>query len=561
MAERSKMASKGVELDREIFSCPICVDLLKDPVTLPCGHNYCMDCINAYWDSEGGKQPCVCPQCRKAFAPRPVLLKNTTLAAVAHELKKTGLQDPADPGPAGSENVACGVCAGRSVKTRLVCLVSFCEEHLQPHHQTAPLTAHQLVEPRQILQENHVCARHGEVKTVFCRTDQQCVCSLCSAENHQGHELVPAAAERREKQRRLTERRQGLQQMIREREEEAAALQQKAALVGHSADQAVKDSNQILTQVIQFLESQRGDVENRVRSRQEAQAGRVRADQEDLELLITKLRSREEELGRLFHTGDDSQFLQRLASLPPLGPPSVPSPVSHRSPSGFEDVTAALSQIANTLPKVFSRKMSKVSQKTSEMDCLAPQEEPRGRGDFLKYSRKITLDAETAHPQLHLSAGRTRATVTGQSSDLPSHPGSFAACCQVLGKEDVTGRSYWEVKWDGAAVYIAVAYADVRRDGGWTESGFGFSDKSWALYCDKANYMFCHNSCTTPVLGPPSARLGVYLDHSAGVLSFHSIGSKTTTLLHRVHATFTQPLRAGFWLYSYPGNKVEIVKV
>lgn len=496
------MACKSIELDREILSCPICLDLLTDPVTVPCGHNYCMDCINVYWDSEAGKAAYVCPQCRKTFAPRPALLKNTTLAAVADELKKTSLQDPADPLPSGALS---------------------------------------------------------EVKTMFCRMDED-DSSLPRMVNFQGQDVRSAAAERREKQRQLTERWQSLQKMIRDREEDAAALQQKEEAIGRSANKAVEDSHQILTQAIQFLDNQRGDVENRVRSRQEAQVGRVRADREHLELLIVELRSQEEELRKILHTEDDNQFLQRLASLPPLSLPPVPSQFRDCSPSGFEDVTAALSQIANTLQKVFSKKMSKISQKTSDTDCLGPQNEPQGRDDFLKYSRKITLDAETAHPQLQLSAGKTRAAFTSQSIDRPSHPGRFTDCCQVLGEEDVTGRAYWEVKWDGA-VYVAVAYADVKRDGGWTGSGFGFSDKSWALYCDKANYMFCHNSFTTPVLGPPSTTLGVYLDHSAGVLSFHSVGSETMTLLHRVHATFTQPLRAGFWLYSCPGNKVEIVKL
>lgn len=484
------MAGKSIRLDGEILSCPICLDLLTDPVTVPCGHNYCMDCINVYWDSEGGKPAYVCPQCRKTFAPRPALLKNTTLAAVADELKKSSLQDPADPSQAG---------------------------------------------PCQSLQE---------VRTV----------------NFQGQDVRSAAKGRREKQRQLTERWQSLQKMIRDREEDAAALQRKAEAIGHSADKAVEDSHQILTRAIQFLDNQRGDVENRVRSRQEAQVGRVRADREHLELLIVELRSQEEEVRKILHTEDDSQFLHRLASLPPLSLPPVPSQLRDCSPSGFEDVTAALSQIANTLPKVFSKEMSKISQKTSDTDCLGPQNEPQGRDDFLKYSRKITLDAETAHPQLQLSAGKTRAAFTGQSIDRPSHPGRFTDCCQVLGEEDVTGRAYWEVKWDGA-VYIAVAYADVKRDGGCTRSGFGFSDKSWALYCDKPNYMFCHSSFTTPVLVPPSTTLGVYLDHSAGVLSFHSVGSETMTLLHRVHANFTQPLRAGFWLHSSPGNKVEIVQL
>ncbi|KAM4728788.1 LOW QUALITY PROTEIN: tripartite motif-containing protein 16-like [Anableps anableps] len=552
------MEQQVVRLDRETFSCSICLDLLKDPVTIPCGHSYCMNCIKTHWDEGEEKKSYHCPQCRETFT---VLKKSIMFAALVEQLKKTGFQAaPADHCYAGPEDVPCDSCTGRklkAIKSCLVCLASYCEKHLQPHYDSAAFKKHKLVEPYKNLQEN-ICSCHDEVMKMFCRTDQKCICYLCPVEEHKGHDTVSAAAERTERQRELEERRGNIQQRIQDREKDVKLLQQEVEAINHSADKTVEHSEKIFTALIRLLQKRSSDVKQQIRSQQETEASRVKELQEKLEQEITELKRKDAELKQLSDTEDHNQFLHNYPSLPALSESTHSSSINIRPRRRFEDVTAAVSELRDKLQDVLRDTWTNISLMVTEVDVLLSEPEPKSRAGFLKYSCEITLEPNTAHRELRLSEGNRKVTRMDQPQSDSSHPDRFTFWPQVLSRESLTGRCYWEVEWRWGGVYVSVAYKNISRAGRGNECIFGYNDKSWALECYQNTSRFGHNNIWTSISGPVSSRIGVYLDHRAGILSFYSI-SKTMTLLHRVQTTFTQPLLAGVrvWL---SGSSAEFCK-
>ncbi|KAJ8332057.1 hypothetical protein SKAU_G00429660 [Synaphobranchus kaupii] len=178
-----------------------------------------------------------------------------------------------------------------------------------------------------------------------------------------------------------------------------------------------------------------------------------------------------------------------------------------------------------------------------------------------KYAVPLTLDPNTVHDELSLSEGN-RKVIWGNEQPYPDHPERFTQFQQVLCREPLSERSYWEVEWTGEKggkwPWIAVAYKSLGRKGRGHYSWFGHNDQSWCLCCSRLKYSAGHNKIYTdiPTTPPVLSRVGVYLDWQAGTLSFYSFSPDTPTHLHTFHNTFTKPLYPGFRVPK--GNSVSL---
>ncbi|MBN3315365.1 TRI16 protein, partial [Atractosteus spatula] len=162
----------------------------------------------------------------------------------------------------------------------------------------------------------------------------------------------------------------------------------------------------------------------------------------------------------------------------------------------------------------------------------------------------LTLDPNTVNTHLYLSDGSRKVTWSDKGQKYPDHPERFDSWRQVLCREGLFGTGcYWEVEWRGTGAFIGVTYKGIGRKGGF-DCVLGRNDQSWSLCCSGSSCSFWHNNVRTAVTDPPSSRIGVYVHHRAGTLSFYSISGDTVTLLHRVQTSFSEPLYPGFVVTS-----------
>ena len=159
---------------------------------------------------------------------------------------------------------------------------------------------------------------------------------------------------------------------------------------------------------------------------------------------------------------------------------------------------------------------------------------------------------------LELSDNKRKVTCVKEDQPYPDHPERFDSWPQLLCRDGLTGRCYWEVLRRGG-VDISVSYRGIRRRGDSRDCWFGGNDQSWSLECSDDGYYVRHNNRGTSISSSSvSGRVAVYVDCPAGSLSFYSVSSDSLIYLHTFNTTFTQPLYPGFAFWSGPGDSVSL---
>ncbi|XP_034469844.1 E3 ubiquitin/ISG15 ligase TRIM25-like [Hippoglossus hippoglossus] len=556
------MAAATISIEQDQFCCSVCLEVLRDPVTIPCGHSYCLDCIEDYWSRTKQKVQYSCPQCRQVFNPKPLLSRNTVLGEVVEQFLRSGSEASAQT-LAKPDEVKCSVCTGRkskAVRSCLVCSQSYCAPHLRVHDERFHGKAHKVVPASDQLREK-LCPLHDKPLRLFCRTDQHGVCTQCVKERHKGHDTVSVAEERSAQQKKLQETGLKSVQKLKDTEKELRYI---IGYIKHSTEAAVDESERIFSRLIRSIEKQGLEVKELIRGQERAAVSQAAELLEKLQREIVELRRTDAELEKLCRSDDHVHFLQRSKSFHfPTKTVEMPSTDALQY-TMYKTTRGALADLKESLDETFEKELSRISEKvislketsnkiTSEKTKAKSADvsfnsEPKTRADFLHYYNDLILDPNTANPYLCFSDGRRVLTTRLEPQPYPDHPDRFTNWAQVLCRAGMAGRCYWEVEWSGkGGVSVGVCYKNMSRGGGGSDSKLGHNSKSWSLDCSSSLCSFQHNKESVTISALGCSRIGVYLDLRAGTLCFYNV-SETMGLLHKVKTAFTQPVYPGFWV-------------
>ncbi|CAL8407069.1 unnamed protein product [Arctogadus glacialis] len=420
--------------------------------------------------------------------------------------------------------VSCDVCTGtqlKAVKSCLVCFISYCQTHLEPHQRVAVLKKHRLVEPMDRL-EDRMCKKHDRLLELFCQTEQVCVCQFCPETDHKFHPVVPLKEEYEVKTAQLGKIEAEVQQMIQERLNNIQEIKDTVNRSKADADREIADGVHILTALKRCIEKCQDDLNRMVKEKLKSTEKQAEDLIKELEQEIEDLTNRSSEVKQLSHTEDHLHFLQAFRSLKDPPPTRDWTTVEVRPPSYVGTLRRSLDQLEETL--------------NTEMKNLCDAELKRVQ----QYEVDVTLDPDTAHPCLILTEDGKQVHDGDVVKALPDNPKRFTDYVFVLTRQSFSsGRFYFEVQVkDKTGWGLGVARESIDTKGEIILTpGTGY----WTLFSNKDVLVFSDDPDVSLPLRAELQKVGVFVDYDEGLLSFYDVEAR----VHIYSATgcsFTEPL-------------------
>ncbi|XP_073337123.1 E3 ubiquitin-protein ligase TRIM39-like [Pagrus major] len=561
----------------EQLQCSICLNVFSEPVSTPCGHNYCKTCITGYWASSGLAR---CPLCQKNFQNRPELQVNTEFRDMVerfNSMRMRGEEDvPAKPG-----EVPCDVCPGpkgKAQKTCTVCLVSYCWPHLKQHQRVT--RKHQLIDPVSNL-EDRVCMKHNKMFELFCHVDQTCVCFMCLRDDHATHEAVPLERAFRERKARMVGVMSEIEMMENKKSRSIKEIKHSAEQSTKESEKEIADIAEVFTALVASLQRSQAELIELIEEKQKAAERQAESHVAQLEQDVAELRRRRSKMERLLQTEDHLRLLQ---SCPSLHSFHSFDPLSHSSPPLTPDlsdisrhgyvrmVKKAVAQMEKTLSNEMEMLIHEVRLSDGCEATAQPDAERLTTDEFINegwnppqdklmmiqqcHAVDVTMDAYTANSKLEVAEdGKQLKFHDGRMSFHALFGRRFTILPFVLGKEGFSsGRFYYEVQVSGSNCFVLGVVKEsfdretfgfpIPENGGWVFSKLinGYQEE------------YRGNFVEPPLnLRQRPQTVGVFVDYEKGEVSFYDVDARTLIYSY-TGCTFseTTPALKAF-LYSMAG--------
>ncbi|XP_068121841.1 E3 ubiquitin-protein ligase TRIM39-like [Hyperolius riggenbachi] len=498
------------------------MEIYRDPVTLPCGHNFCRGCITQAWDHQEDLQEYKCPDCQQIYRKRPELVRNTSLHNIAEAFHATETDQE-------QTGVFCNYCdfPVPATKSCLQCETSLCDHHLRKHDRSG---GHTLLPPTTDLGKRK-CPIHKKILEYYCTEDAACVCVSCSViGGHVGHKMMSLDEASEEKKKKLRNNLQKLMAETEEAEKRVQSLEERR----RKAQENANGETETVTALFKDLRRRLDDLEGRVQSDIIRQAERVSQSYNDV---IQQLEIKKEELSRkmcdieeLCNMTDPLTVLQESDTGDLCDTEDRERHDKQLHDGGDLDVAG----ISHTLHTGLSDIMSGVT------------------GGIYIYIQPadILLDVSTASNYLHISDDRKTVSRSEIIQNRPETPERFQYFPQVLSSQSFSlGRHYWEVDVGGSVSWaVGMCYPSMARRG--DQSVIGRTSCSWGLCREDNQYVVRHGreeiQLHDKIL---SNRVRISLDYEAGQIAFYALCDPIRHL-HTFTATFIEPLHAVLCVFS-----------
>uniref|UniRef100_A0AAQ6AM17 Tripartite motif containing 25 n=1 Tax=Amphiprion ocellaris TaxID=80972 RepID=A0AAQ6AM17_AMPOC len=590
------------------LTCSICLSPFDCPVTIPCGHNFCQDCLLATW-----KNSYSCPQCRTLFATRPELKKNTVLSTVVETFRSRAGGPKEESSGAEEEKkkeevkVRCDACMeAEAAQTCLTCMASFCEEHLRPHRENPIFRVHQLSEPVGDLSER-ICPDHHKLMELFCSQHGRPICSLCLQQVHRG-----CAFRSPEEQRSLLESdlRSKLSLLDGKITKNETVITQMTDTQSKLKDSAVKRKQSVAAeyqQIRDMLARDERDALNAVDREVESGQTKLRGLMKKFTENVYNMNKAKDDIHGLLSQSRSLAFLQASFNLPeavkfepysprinldskkvlasqvfaaalkdhlteilkqpvenrlPLPKPETKKPQSNDDKTGNKIQARSMENLLNIDEKDTSRGRNPAAdakENPETVDIPPDVSAAMKRNDLLKHGTVLTLDPRTAHKRIALSDGFTKAAVSDNHTNYPDCPERFTVCSQVLASKGFSrGRHYWEVRLSSNNfIGIGLAYGTIDRKG--PTSRLGRNNQSWCVEWFNVKLSAWHNSSETVLANPNPKRIGVLLDCENGLATFYNVADRAYPF-HTFVFPFAEAVYPAFWIFS-SGSSITLCKL